>query len=594
MSSNREVTPENLRLFELVKEASEGKLALPQFQRSFVWAPEDIRELLVSVFNTHFIGAILVMDTNRRSPPFAIRAVEGCEVDEENLPRLTTRVLLDGQQRISSLYYAFYSPDIPLKNNKVHSTVFFIDLQKLFSGDVDSAITYKLKRDSKDYELDRGEWQFSNLIVPLDEILNWFQWEGEYTVWLSNNDNAQFKEWSVGAKSSWDKTIQSVMDFRVPVLTLSSIEENNREQLEEICTIFEKVNNTGVRLNVFDLLTARLYPQGVNTHALWESALETSTIFAKYSDGDESSFGLLVLRYIALVRRHDLKSKALINLSHEEFEHDWMCAVHYFNEAYTRLSTLDESGFGVFSEKWLPSTSLIPVLAALLQKRDSLDGPRQTGAAQAIRWWYWGSVFTVRYTGSVETVSLRDYSELSRYFEDGNVYPEVFRNIYNQVVREQSEFSLLEVERKNNTLYKAVMCLLARNGARDFRRDESIAFSQLDDHHIFPQGYLKSSQLSSILQLTGTALYNTIVNRTLISAGTNRAIGMKAPSVYLADESIIGQEHKRELLGQHFVSDVAFSALETDNYEQFLESRHSALLCIIRSLFEGLPAPPGN
>ena len=97
MSTDKHVTPENLDLFDLVKDASEGKLALPQFQRNFVWSPEDVRELLISVFSGYFIGALLLLEIDRRKPPFGIRAVEGCEIDENSLMGLTTQVLLDGQ-----------------------------------------------------------------------------------------------------------------------------------------------------------------------------------------------------------------------------------------------------------------------------------------------------------------------------------------------------------------------------------------------------------------------------------------------------------------------------------------------------------------
>ncbi len=171
-------------------------------------------------------------------------------------------------------------------------------------------------------------------------------------------------------------------------------------------------------------------------------------------------------------------------------------------------------------------------------------------------------------------------------------YPEVFRSVYSDVVREQSNFALLEVERTTNTLYKGVMCLLARNGARDFRQNDSIAFSPPEDHHVFPQSYIKSHQSKSILGLSGTALYNNIVNRTLISAETNRAIGKTAPSKYLAKENIIIQDGKRDLLLKHFMDESCVAALEADDYEQFLNSRHKIMLKNIRTLFDGMPKPP--
>ena len=541
MTSHTSVTPANTRLFSLVKEASEGKLALPQFQRSFVWSPEDVKELLLSVFKQYFIGSLLLMDIDPHSPPFALRAVEGSEISEQLLRGVSSRLLLDGQQRITSLYYAFYAPDIPLKGRKKNPTRFFVDLKKFFEDDVDNAIFYKPENKCKQYELEVGSWQFENLIVPLKELRDWSKWRGAYTRWLATCPK-ELAEWTINQSPAWDKKINSVFNYDTSVLTLSKIDANNSYQLEEICTVFEKLNSTGVTLTVFDLLTARLYPKGIHLDKLWNEALEKSEIFSQFVSVDKSAFGVLILRCIALMRGVDLKSKALINLSDVNFNRDWWRAIRYFDEAHTRLISLQDDGFGVFNQKWLPYTTTIPVLAALLAQRDSLDSSKKSHATQAIQWWYWGAVFTGRFTGPVETITQRDYSDLRKYFENKEQYPEVFQEIHSEILRDKADFSLLQVARSTNIRYRAIMCLLALNGARDFRMNESITFSQLEDHHIFPRSWLKNNHTETTLGGGLTVLHNTIVNRTLISAETNRAISSKPPSEYLHDGNIIAQQ----------------------------------------------------
>ena len=589
MSDRTQVIPNNARLFKLVKDASQGKLALPQFQRSFVWRPDDIKELLVSVFKGYFIGALLVMDMDPDKAPFGIRPVEGCEIDESELKRITSKLLLDGQQRITSMYYAFYAPDVPLKGYRKNSTIFFLNLREFLEGNIEEAITYNTRDKCKLHELERGDWQYENLVLPLRDVLDWHAWSGAYMLWLASMQDDQLSDWALTHKSNWDERVLSVFGYETTLLSLPKIDHGNREQLEEICTIFEKLNSTGVQLNVFDLLTARLYPEGIYIDTLWQEACEDSDIFTQFSNVDQSAFGLLLLRFIGLVRNVDVKSQALINLSPVDFESDWRKAVQYFDEAYMRLISLQEDGFGVFNEKWLPHSTIIPVLAALLAKRDELQDSQKAFATRVIQWWYWGAVFTVRYTGSVETVSVRDYGEICRYIENQDMYPEVFRNVKDVIIRDEAVFPLFEVERASNTIYKGVMCLLARNGAKDFRHDESIAFSQLEDHHIFPQSFVKSKLTAPSLGLTGTTLYNTIVNRTLISAATNRSISNKAPSVYLHNADIIPQDRKREILGRHFIDTAGCDALENDNYEEFLRARQAAIVATIRSMFEGMP-----
>ncbi|MDE2858568.1 MAG: DUF262 domain-containing protein [Chloroflexota bacterium] len=595
MNERLKVTPGNEDLFSLVKEAASGKLALPQFQRSFVWTAGDIRELLVSVFNGYFIGSLLLLDIDSREPPFLTRSVEGSHHTESELEGAASRLLLDGQQRITSLHYAFAAPDIPLKGRSKQPTVFFIDLKQFFDGDVDDAIFYKSKSRCRVQELEPGQWQFENLIVPLSQVSDleqWSDWKSKYSNWLLSQDVDQFKNWLQTIEGGWQAELSRVWQFRQPVLSLSRIEPDNTRQLEEICTIFEKLNSTGITLSVFDLLTARLYPQGIKLDELWNDALEQCEFLRKF-DAEKSDFGVFLLRMIALKRGDEIKGKALIRLSVDDFNEDWNEAVHYLNEGFKRLTSLQDDGFGVFNPKWLPSKTTIPLLGALLAKRDLLPAERRASATKVIQWWYWGSTFIARYSGPTETISQRDFVSLSRYMEsEDNAYPEVFSEVYDELLRHEEEFSILSVERASNIVYKAVMCLLALNDAKDFRNYESITFSQLDDHHIFPKAYLQASSPGHLFGLTATGTQNTIVNRTLISSQTNRAIGKRAPSEYLHDESIIHSGDAQDILARHFIDDTAQRFLRQDNYPKFLQQRERAILGEIRSIFGDMPTPP--
>ncbi len=595
MSSRIKVTPNNEDLFELVRDAGTGKIALPQFQRSFVWQAEDIRDLLVSVFKGYFIGSLLMLDMDSHDPPFSVRGVEGSNLELDALTGVSSRLLLDGQQRITSLYYAFTSPEIPLKGRSKQPTIFFVDLKKLFDDDVDNAVTFKSKSRCKDEELETGEWQFEKLIVPLAHVasvMSWSKWKFEYQQWLFSKDSERFNNWMETEQGHWDNVLYSIWHYSQPVLSLARIDPGESRQLEEICTVFEKLNSTGISLSVFDLLTARLYPQGVNLDELWQDALEQCDHLRMF-DADRSDFGVFLLRMIALKRGQDIKGKALISLSKEKFGEDWELAVQYLNGAFDRLTSLQEDGFGVFNPKWLPSKTMIPLLGALLAKRDSLPSKKRAFATKVIHWWYWGSTFIARYSGPTESISQRDYVALTQYMASHEAaYPQVLREIHMEVLRKGSEFSILSVERASNIFYKAVMCLLAVNGAQDFRNFESITYSQLDDHHIFPTAYLKESLVDNPYGLSDTGARNTIVNRTLISAETNRAIGKKAPSLYICDEAIIAPDNARDILYRHFINDDALQYLQQDNYPLFLRERERAIIAKIRSIFKDMPVPP--
>src|SRR5262245_42039855 len=86
-------------LGKLLEEIVEGKIQLPDFQRGWVWDDEHIRSLLVSIARSFPIGAGRLLETGGEAR-FQVRPVEGVTVAR---PRDPERLILDGQQRLTSL-----------------------------------------------------------------------------------------------------------------------------------------------------------------------------------------------------------------------------------------------------------------------------------------------------------------------------------------------------------------------------------------------------------------------------------------------------------------------------------------------------------
>jgi hypothetical protein len=127
--------------FDLVDKSRRHEYQVPEFQRDLVWRPEQVRELLVSLVQGHYAGALLVLEFNPTNPPFKHREIYG--TDPLPFPATSTRAysVLDGQQRISAVYYAFQHPNLPLPpSSKKRPYRFFLKLDKLLSGDFDEAV----------------------------------------------------------------------------------------------------------------------------------------------------------------------------------------------------------------------------------------------------------------------------------------------------------------------------------------------------------------------------------------------------------------------------------------------------------------------
>ena len=174
---------------------------------------------------------------------------------------------------------------------------------------------------------------------------------------------------------------------------------------------------------------------------------------------------------------------------------------------------------------------------------------------------------------------------MTRHWFDGKPEPEVFREAQNWIgapgfrIRGSASFA--------SAVYSGVFCLLALRNARDWRRGEDIRLQELQDHHIFPQAYLKRHEITKRVDV------NTIANRTLISNETNGKIKDKAPADIPPRRGHFPPGGRTELLGPHFIDDMTLplllAALEelpdaeaADLYGDFLQAREGAMIEEIR------------
>ncbi len=573
-----EVSQDNKKLVELVEQAKSGLLTLPEFQRNFVWWRQSIESLLESLVKGHYIGALLFLKTDSEHMPFGNRPIAGLPPGSPNGVH-PEDLVLDGQQRITALHYAFSAPDRPLRDTS-YPYRFFLDLESVEDLEEAEEAVYSARADiGWVKQLEQREIQYEWKTLPFTEILRWEDWNVGYVKWLFEKDQEAGMEFISGQQDRWSTAVRRIRDARVPVVTLPKVKPDDYRRVREICDVFEKLNSTGIRLTVFDLLTARLHPE-VNLHDLWANSLQSFPLLRRFAGGEPDieaeepdDFGVLLLRTVALLRGQEVKSKKLIELVKEDFEEDWNRACAGMEKALERVTSTSEGGFGAFGRRWLPYKTALPVLAALTAK----FGEENVGAEgySAMRRWYWSSVFLNRYAGSTESLMYQDFNELWEYVCGGEHEPATFSEARSEIL-ENPGFSLRGVSRQGAAAYKGVMNLVALSGARDFANNDGITFHDLDDHHIFPQNFLKTK-----LKLTGGEA-NTIVNRTLIVDSTNKKISSKSPSNYL--EAIIPAKHRKSILASHLIGADAVKAMSEEDYDAFRDARERALISEIKEL----------
>lgn len=182
-----------------------------------------------------------------------------------------------------------------------------------------------------------------------------------------------------------------------------------------------------------------------------------------------------------------------------------------------------------------------------------------------------------RYAGSVETTTKKDFDDLCSIFNESTHTPDVFKDVDN-IILNNPNYTLRDVSRINS-VYKGVMNLIAIEGPKDFKADDSIEFHDPDDHHIFPQKYLSETKDINGKKYDNQAI-NVILNRTLISSVTNREILKSKPSDYI--KIIVPAGRKTEIMKSHLIDEKGLERLERDDFKGFIEERERIILSKIR------------
>jgi uncharacterized protein with ParB-like and HNH nuclease domain len=259
--------PSSEKLRYLLESIHQREIALPDFQRDFVWDPRETEELIESICQNFPAGSLLRIK-NSAGFYFAPREFYGAPLLSNHAP---SYLILDGQQRLTSLYQAFYG---------VGNHRYFIDLQGLIDGqDLEDCIFYLRKSEAKK-QYGTLEQQAKHLVFPFQNL---FGDAGGFEVWLdhilelnlkSDADKKILKQRLRETRKQW---LISAEEYEFPMVSLS-----DDTSASAVCTIFETLNRTGVKLSVFDLLAARFWPEEVRLRDLWEQAQKDHQIIADF------------------------------------------------------------------------------------------------------------------------------------------------------------------------------------------------------------------------------------------------------------------------------------------------------------------------
>ena len=133
--------PDHVSLANMVGRLREGRYVIPDFQRDFEWEPWDIKELMSSIFRDYYIGSLLLWKgKDENFEALSCEAIYGFEGGDGR-----TDIVLDGQQRLTAMYYAFMAPNKPGPNRR-NRFLYFIKVDRFMDEVYDDAFIYDWTR----------------------------------------------------------------------------------------------------------------------------------------------------------------------------------------------------------------------------------------------------------------------------------------------------------------------------------------------------------------------------------------------------------------------------------------------------------------
>ena len=240
-----ETEAKNIELENLLEKIKGGAIQLPDFQREWIWSDRQIKDLLESVIRGFPINSIMLLECDANNLKFARRSIEGAET----VDALPQYLILDGQQRLTSLYGALFT-DKPVKIKSGKEFFYYVDMAKAVAAAKNAAtaegmvISVPPSRKLKTLDLSSSEKEYAAGMFPLNKIFDSRKWFRAYEHF--HKDVA----WEF-VDAFAENVIDKVSSYKIAFIQL---EKNT--PLEAVCKIFEKVNIGGKKLGVFDLLTA--------------------------------------------------------------------------------------------------------------------------------------------------------------------------------------------------------------------------------------------------------------------------------------------------------------------------------------------------
>jgi hypothetical protein len=523
----------NKKYETLFLEIDSGQIKLPMFQREFVWEKEQSSKLIDSILKGFPIGTFIFWKTKED-----LRSYK--EVGNHKLPETDkgdyVQYILDGQQRVTSLYAIRKGIRITKDGKEVDYRDIFIDLDHDPENAEQMVVTEK--QAGKHY-VSVHRVLTSQVTDLLDEF--------------PNRETLKQIETYKNKLTNYDFSTITIKDYPIEVA----------------CEVFSRINTGGKSLTVFEIMVAKTYDEAKKFDLAEKYELlrdgsgdeKECLTSAKFETLPES----IIMQCVAAITLRAVRGKDILKIRRETFIDQW---------EPMKASLFTAIDF-IRSELRVPVSQLVPYPALVVplvyffystaNKKPSIEQVRLLE-----QFFYWAGL-TERYGSSTESKMSEDFNKMDAIVKGtGPTYASTELSIAPQKIAE-TWFSA------GNGYCKAILCLLAYQLPKSFdtngvvildNSNLKIATSR-NYHHFFPKAYLDGVDKSK--------QPNLIANITLIDGYSNKhSIGKKSPSEYTSKFAKTN-DALADTFQTHLIRDMVSYGVNTDDYALFIQRRSKAI-----------------
>lgn len=528
--------PDSKRYSDLISEVQKGVIKIPKFQRNFVWSIDKTAKLLDSILKGYPIGTFILWQTDERIND--IKNIGNLEIPPT--PDGTkVQYVLDGQQRITSLYAAYLGAKIQKVGEKkiTDYSDIVVNLDTDINENGDHVISAK----------PTGEKHIS-----LNTVLN-------FSFKIAKSLSGKFSEDELERIDNYSTAFKTY-EFSTVVL--------RKEDIDSAIEVFTRINTGGQTLTLFEIMSAKTYDEKQHFD-MQEKWLDFIKELKEIKYESISSTVVLSLLSLILSRTKECKRKTILSLDKQDIIDNWSTAISALKWGIDYFRTT----YRIPVSHLLPYDSLlVPFAYFFYYKRDRPDAEQR----KYLEEFFWRMSLSFRYSSSAESRLAQDIKRIDKILEgERPEYGDIKVYLDSPQALIDTNFSA------GNSYCKAVLCLLAYQEPKDFQDNGKVILdnswlkvaNSKNYHHFFPKAYLKGKTILDS---------NSLMNIVLVSDHLNkRKIGSKAPSVYIGDFSLQNNEINTAL-NSHFI-DINGYGIESDDYQLFLSTRAEKIFTHLKS-----------